>query len=561
MKKSFLFGLVLCITSYANVFAQNFDETQLETMTNEFIQRAESSDALSLMTNIKSYYSSLSIDDKGKMLSYVTNKTSALLENEKKDDALAVIYLYQNLVDDRDEKLPTLLFIKGNIYADKVDSVHLKRTIDELNSGVLKSNKNAARYLKELDRRLIDLRNYIPSYKQLEGEWVINRMVWDKTETGNHSIVNFMKSSIEMSLLASNIPDVILRISNDQVADTISACLDKRSYFSYQLAARMAKMIIKNKDYYSQIVIPYASDSIYILWCSERINKNSPEFAGLLRGTVSATVAAVNAELAQKNKYSWSDSFWGGLASTAVEVGINSIIDAMFTPSKKMFAFEVRLKINNEYMLTGTLTYKFSKIKPEGVSKYEELHSNVKLARWLPESNAAFEGFPLIVHPSMDEESFKKDTTTRYYYCMNAAKSAKRGIKYIRAFNNEQFKWLQLYNDSLLRNQGYKGEYAVPTKATPYFGLGYDNLNEMIQKKYKLPNSDGLLVIGVDENSPTYVAGLKEDDVILSIDGKNIKDKNEMVSILENKRIGDKMDFRILRKKNQLDLKLIVTWK
>ena len=560
MKKFLLLCIVLCLT-HVDGFAQDFDESKLESLTTEFIQKANGSEALSILTNVKSYYGALSIDNKKRARSFYVNEISTYLEREKKEEALTIIYLYQNIAEGNDDKLPTLLYIKGNIYAEKVDSIHLIRTIDELKNSDYNSNIETRNYIVELQKKLSKLRDYIPPYKKIGGEWVVNRMVWDKSEKGNHSIVSFMKSSVEMTWLANNVPDVILRINNDLDADTISACLDKRSYFSYQLAARMAKMMIKNKDYYSQIVIPYATDSIYILWCSERINKNSPELAGILRGTVSATAAAVNAELAQKNKYSWSDSFWGGLTTTAVEVGINSILDALFTPSKKMFAFEARLRINNDYLLTGTLTYKFSKIKPEGLSKYEELHSDVKMVRWLPESGVAFEGIPVIPHPSLDEESFKKDKNTRYYNCMIAGKEAKRGMKYLSAYNNDQYQWLMLYNDSILRSQDYKGTYAVPIDANPYIGFGYDNINEQIKNKYKLENNDGVYVLGVDENSPAYVAGLKENDVILKIDDKPLKDKVQMLSILSNLKIGDRIILNVHRKKKELNLLLRVTWK
>ena len=173
MKKSFLFGLVLCIICYANVFAQNYDETKLEALTNEFIKKADTSEALSLMTSIRSSYSSLSVGDKDKILTYYLNKTANLLQSEKKNDALAVIHLYQNFADSKDSNLPTLLYIKGCLYAEKVDSFQLKRTIDELNNLTGLENTQIRNYVSQLNSSLDKIRTFIPSYKTIEAHGLL----------------------------------------------------------------------------------------------------------------------------------------------------------------------------------------------------------------------------------------------------------------------------------------------------------------------------------------------------------------------------------------------------
>ena len=53
---------------------------------------------------------------------------------------------------------------------------------------------------------------------------------------------------------------------------------------------------------------------------SEKINKNGITYAGLLRGTTGAASAMINAELAQSNKYKFSDQLLGGLATTVAEM-------------------------------------------------------------------------------------------------------------------------------------------------------------------------------------------------------------------------------------------------
>lgn len=536
MKKSFLFGLVLCIISYANVFAQHYDESKLEALTNEFIQRAESSDALSLITNIKSHYSFLSNEDKKRMLTFFTNKTSSLLENEKKDEALAVIFIYQNLSDIKDEQLPTLLYIKGNIYAEKLDSIKLKNTIDELGNELYKAHNKTSVYLAELRDNLEKVRRYIPAYKKLKGIWISDDLWWN-TSNKRHVIV---PSIFKLG------PDIYLNIDYDSFVDTISMKIDKISDLSMQVAGKV-------KDYYSQLVIPYKSDSLYVLWSSEKINMNGTKIAPLVRGSLSATYATINAELAQKNIYSFSEQLWTGMATTAIEIGINSILDILFAPSKKMFVLEAHLKIVNDYLLTGDLIYKRSKINTEGSTlKYDEYRTKVTLARWLPESGVAFvSGSVPLVHPELNikQKVYKKNPNTRYsYWKRNVPKTSEWAYL---GYNKDQQKWLMLYNDSLLKSTGFKGDYSVNSDTQPFIGFTYSDCTE----------KDGVLVTEVDKTSPALMAGLKRKDIILSADDRDIGNSRDIELLFKDKRIGDYIKLKVLRGKKIRNLLLRVTWK
>ena len=583
MKKSFLFGLVLCITSYANVFAQNFDEARLETMTNEFIQRAESSDALSLMTNIKSYYSSLSSGNKKKVLSYYVSKVSSLLESEKKDKALAVIHLYQNLADRNDEKLPAMLFIKGNLYSERMDSIHLKETINELSIESIKGKTNVSDYILTLNGKLGNIRTYLPPYKKINGLWVADGLVWD----------NGKKNRIEPSVTQTH-PDLMLKVFYDSDADTLSFAIQPSNLMSeitsnnmvnvstLSFSAAAAKLTSMST---SQLIVPYASDSIYVLWSSEKLNKNSPGFASIFRGTVSATAAAVNAELAQNNKHSFSSQLLGDIATTVGEIGLNAIISALFTPTKNMFTLEGYFKITNDYLMTGTLIYKYRSVAADGMV-YEDkiLRSNVALARWLPESNVIFgsdahfikkfnKGHfwqPMMLY-TKDNICFSIDSVenrnTRFEYCEEKigekvkllSGNSSGGVMALKAFNNDQYKWLQLYNDSILKSEGYKGTFAIDNRTLPYLGIMYSNLDAKMQKKTKL--YEGVYVSEVDEMSAAYVGGLKKGDIIISVNGQVVKDSKDMDMIVNNLRIGDWLSFHVLRNKKDMDFSIRVTWK
>ena len=580
----FLIVLVLCIISYANVYAQNLDEARLETMTNEFIQRAESSDALSLMTNIKSYYSSLSVANKKKMLSFYVSKVSYLLESEKKDKALAVIYLYQNLADRNDEKLPTLLFIKGNLYSERMDSIHLKETITELSVETIKGKPNVSDYVLTLNGRLDKIRTYISPYKKINGLWVADEVFWDKGKKNR------------IGLLPQTTLDLVLQIDYDAHEDTVSV-LAKPSMIPSEINNDIQVTVLsKIPDWSSaQIAIPYASDSLYVLWSSEKIDKKNQIIASILRGAVSANSAAIHADLAQKNIYNTSSRMFGGIATTFMEVGLNAMISTIFTPSKAMFILEGRFKLENEFLMTGALTYKYKRIAANG-SEYENkiLKADISMIRWLPESNVVF-GRPnwqqdkgqwfndsshskhkcpwgaMVLLPEnrigYSRYNIFNSSNTRFEYCEEkiGAKlnifsgNSSKEVKALKAYNIDQYKWLMLYNDSLLRSQGYKGKFIIGDNVQPDLGIRYRTLDEKIKKKTKV--TQGVYIYDVDEMSAAYVGGVKKGDIILSVNGQNVKEYEDMDGVTNNIQIGDWLAFKVLRKKKNLDLTVRVTWK
>lgn len=569
MKKLLLLYILLCL-SCIDGHAQNFDEKKLETLTNEFIQEANSPDVLSIMTKIKRYYGALSKNDKTKVRSYYIDKITSLLENEQKDKVLVVISLYQKIVNYKDEKLPALLYIKGNIYAEKMDSINLGETIKELNNTDLKQSSSLTNYISYLNEKMEKIRNYTPSYKKVNGVWIADGLFWDK---GKKNRINH-----KINLCG---PDIMLQVLYDSKADTLSFVI-KPSNICNEITSEIWINALQKRPVWesSQLVIPYASDSIYVVWSNNIIDRNCPEIASILRGSVSATAAAVNAELAQKNKHSSSSQFFGKLATTFTEVALNSVLSAMFTPSKAMFVLEARLKIVNKHLMTGLLTFKYKYITADGsVLEDKDLKTNVTLSKWLPESNIVLstnslsKGHvwdPMISH-SIDSLSYhERDIgfhNTRFDYCeKKIGKKVKllsgnnsEGVKALRAYNNEQYKLLMLYNDSILKAQGYNGKLAIDDDVQPYIGIQYMRLDAKMQKKKKL--TEGVIVNEVDKVGAAYVGGLKKGDIIVSVNDEMITNEYSMNKITSEMKIGDWLRMRVLRGKKELDLLIRVTWK
>jgi len=97
----------------------------------------------------------------------------------------------------------------------------------------------------------------------------------------------------------------------------------------------------------------------------------------------------------------------------------------------------------------------------------------------------------------------------------------------------------------------------------PFLGIRYIILNKQIAEQNKLPVDYGALVMrerlgetAVIKDSTAEKAGIKEFDIILEIEGKKITKKNPLANILQKFKIGEKIAFKILREKKEIDLKV-----
>jgi serine protease Do len=67
---------------------------------------------------------------------------------------------------------------------------------------------------------------------------------------------------------------------------------------------------------------------------------------------------------------------------------------------------------------------------------------------------------------------------------------------------------------------------------------------------------EGILVNQVMPRSPAEAAGLKIGDVILSVDGKPIKDSRQLQRLIGEAEIGRTIDVVVLREKTKRTLKI-----
>jgi len=114
--------------------------------------------------------------------------------------------------------------------------------------------------------------------------------------------------------------------------------------------------------------------------------------------------------------------------------------------------------------------------------------------------------------------------------------------------------------DSLKNNE------PIPVKPAPFIGADLQDLNESLAQQLGLSSTEGALVRSIYYNTPAYKGDLKQYDVITEVDGKKMKNMNEVVSAIQAREVGEVVEFTVIRSgqtvklpieigdKNQFDL-------
>ena len=92
-----------------------------------------------------------------------------------------------------------------------------------------------------------------------------------------------------------------------------------------------------------------------------------------------------------------------------------------------------------------------------------------------------------------------------------------------------------------------------------YLGVGLQPLTEGLRKAFSVPDSVGVLVTEVFEDSLAQRAGLQAGDVIIKMDCRSVKNLDDMQRVLYSFGPGDQMEVEIIRDKKSAQLKLTLS--
>ncbi|MCG9874024.1 MAG: trypsin-like peptidase domain-containing protein [Leptospiraceae bacterium] len=92
----------------------------------------------------------------------------------------------------------------------------------------------------------------------------------------------------------------------------------------------------------------------------------------------------------------------------------------------------------------------------------------------------------------------------------------------------------------------------------PWIGVEIYSLNDQIKEELKLKIDQGALVNQIQRGSPADQAGIQIMDVITHFDGKEVKDSNDLVSMVRAGKVGKRVELKLIRKNNEIITSIVL---
>jgi Do/DeqQ family serine protease len=91
-----------------------------------------------------------------------------------------------------------------------------------------------------------------------------------------------------------------------------------------------------------------------------------------------------------------------------------------------------------------------------------------------------------------------------------------------------------------------------------WIGVEIQEITPELAQSFSLPSTDGALIAGVMRSSPADKAGIRPGDVLLSVNGKVVKDAQGMLELISGLEPGQTTGFHIRRATKEMDLPVAV---
>ena len=119
-----------------------------------------------------------------------------------------------------------------------------------------------------------------------------------------------------------------------------------------------------------------------------------------------------------------------------------------------------------------------------------------------------------------------------------------QGICFAIGINTAKFVASRLLRDGRIR-RSYIG---VSAQTVP--------IHRRVVRFYNLPRESGVVVLGVEDRSPARIAGLREGDVIVALDGKPVAGVDDLHRLLTDAEVDTRCALTIIRHTERLDLRI-----
>ncbi len=90
-----------------------------------------------------------------------------------------------------------------------------------------------------------------------------------------------------------------------------------------------------------------------------------------------------------------------------------------------------------------------------------------------------------------------------------------------------------------------------------YLGVYFAGVSETLSEALDVPRG-AAQVTRVDAGTPARNAGLQKNDIIISVDGHELRDANQIRTIVGNKHPGDEVDLEVIRNNEEFDVTIVL---
>jgi len=94
-----------------------------------------------------------------------------------------------------------------------------------------------------------------------------------------------------------------------------------------------------------------------------------------------------------------------------------------------------------------------------------------------------------------------------------------------------------------------------------YLGVQIGEVDDVMAEYYGLDNANGVLINSVEDDSPAEVAGVKQGDVVVSVNGREVEDMRDLQLRISGFRPGARVDLEVVRDKRKQSLTAELTEK
>lgn len=82
----------------------------------------------------------------------------------------------------------------------------------------------------------------------------------------------------------------------------------------------------------------------------------------------------------------------------------------------------------------------------------------------------------------------------------------------------------------------------------PWLGIYYLPITPQLARRFNLSSEVGIYIVKVVWGGPAYKGGIREGDIIIKINGYEIKDVEDMRKVLKNKSVGERVEVVLIRR-------------